>query len=117
MTPRVSREQGAESLQFSVLPACILLSTFLGAGELLRQTRSAYLVCRLDIFTDNPARFLFYQSFGIDACFRFKRRQISSYEKDPELGPGLAYVVAWEPYREYLLSRTKEEDVSIARII
>ena len=69
------------------------------------------------MFTDNLFRFLFYQSFGIDACFRFKRRQISSYEKDPELGPGLAYVVAWEPYREYLLSRTKEEDVSIARII
>jgi hypothetical protein len=55
---------------------------------------------------------LYYQSFGIDACFRFKRRQISSYEKDPELGPGFAYVVAWEPYQQYLLSQAKEGDVS-----
>ena len=56
-------------------------------------------------------RFLYYQSFGIDACFRFKRRQISSYEKDPELGPGYAYLVAWEPYSEYLRRFTNQEEV------
>lgn len=56
-------------------------------------------------------RYLYYQSFGIDACFRFKRRNISSYEKDPELGPGFAYVVAWEPFREYLSKHANQSEV------
>lgn len=56
------------------------------------------------------SRYLYYQSFGIDACFRFKRRQISSYEKDPELGPGFAYVVAWEPYQRYLLKNANQSE-------
>lgn len=57
-------------------------------------------------------RYLYYQSFGIDACFRFKRRQISSYQKDPELGPGFAYIVSWEPYSQYLLDNANQSDVS-----
>ena len=56
-------------------------------------------------------RYLHYQSFGIDACFRFKRRQILSYEKDPELGPGFAYVVAWGPYHKYLLKCANQSEV------
>jgi hypothetical protein len=56
-------------------------------------------------------RYLYNQTFGIDACFRFKRRQISSYEKDPELGPGYAYLVAWEPYRQYLRRFTDQQEV------
>ena len=58
-------------------------------------------------------RYLYYQSFGIDACFRFKRRQVSSYEKDPELGPGFAYVVAWEPYHQYLLDHADQSEVKV----
>ena len=58
-----------------------------------------------------PIRYLYYQTFGIDACFRFKRRQISSYEKDPELGPGYAYVVGWDSYSEYLRGFTNQEEV------
>ena len=57
-------------------------------------------------------RYLYYQSFGVDACFRFKRREISSYQKDPELGPGFAYVVAWESYKSYLLDHAEQKDVS-----
>ena len=60
-------------------------------------------------------RFLYYQSFGIDACFRFKRRQVSSYERDPELGPGYAYLVAWGPYSEYLRGFTNQEEVHRTR--
>ena len=60
----------------------------------------------------HPPRYLYYQRFGIDACFRFKRRQISSYEKDPELGPGFAYVVAWEPYDKYLRQRGNQSEVT-----
>jgi len=60
-------------------------------------------------------RYLYYQTFGIDACFRFKRRQVSSYERDPELGPGFAYLVAWDPYREYLLGFTNQQEVRFIR--
>jgi len=59
----------------------------------------------------HSSRYLYYQSFGIDACFRFKQRQISSYEKDPELGPGFAYVVAWEPYHRYLSKSGNRKEV------
>lgn len=47
-------------------------------------------------------RYLYYHAFGIDACFRFKRRQVSNYERDPALGPGYAYLVEWNAYKEYL---------------
>lgn len=58
------------------------------------------------------SRYLYYQSFGVDACFRFKRRDISSYERDPELGPGFAYVVSWKPYQDYLLSHANQSEVA-----
>lgn len=57
------------------------------------------------------SRYLYYLIIGIDACFRFKRRQISSYEKDPELGPGYAYLVAWDSYSEYLRRFSQQEEV------
>ena len=66
----------------------------------------------LSLYYLRPSRYLYYQSFGIDACFRFKRRQISSYEKDPELGPGFAYMVAWEPYHQYLLKHANQKEVN-----
>ena len=67
---------------------------------------------RLFVITNSiHPRYLYYQAFGIDACFRFKRRQVSNYEKDPELGPGFAYVVAWDSYSEYLRRFTDQEEV------
>ena len=56
-------------------------------------------------------RYIYYQAFGIDACFRFKRRQVSSYERDPELGPGYAYLVAWDSYKEYLDRFPEQQEV------
>lgn len=49
--------------------------------------------------------------FGIDTCFRFKRRQVSDYEKDLELGPGYAYLIAWDSYSEYLHCFTNQDKV------
>ena len=77
-------------------------------------TKESEYVIRLCTFSSSfltLRRYLYYQMFGIDACFRFKRRQISSHAKDPELGPRFAYVVAWEPYNEYLLQRGNQNDV------
>lgn len=50
----------------------------------------------------------------IDACFRLKRRDVSSREKDPGLGTGWAYFVEDEPYREHLLKYTDQQEVRIA---
>ncbi|KAF7324024.1 CxC2 domain-containing protein [Mycena kentingensis (nom. inval.)] len=47
-------------------------------------------------------RCIYIMFIAIDACFRLKRRMISSFVKDPCLGPGWAYMVAWGPYRDYL---------------
>jgi len=51
---------------------------------------------------------------AIDACFRLKRRIVSSEKKDPGLGTGWAYFVEDEPYREYLLTVTDQEEVWFA---
>ncbi|KAJ7194873.1 hypothetical protein GGX14DRAFT_333182, partial [Mycena pura] len=49
---------------------------------------------------------------ALDACFRLKRRMVSSQLKDPGLGTGWAYMVEWAPYREYLLTVTDQEEMS-----
>lgn len=99
-------------------PCCVLLAliptliSLLTGGQYQRSPSTSLIfllpILRCLLFS----RYLYYQSFGIDACFRFKRRHISSYEKDPELGPGFAYVVAWEPYNQYLLERANQNEVS-----
>lgn len=48
----------------------------------------------------------------MDACFRLKRRLVSSELKDPSLGPGWGYVVENAAYHEYLLTVTDQKEVS-----
>ncbi|KAL0567251.1 hypothetical protein V5O48_014745 [Marasmius crinis-equi] len=48
------------------------------------------------------ARFLFYKFISVDACFRLKRRQISSEEKDPGMFTGKAYFVEQEAYQKQM---------------
>jgi hypothetical protein len=50
---------------------------------------------------------------AMDACFRLKRRLVSSYLKDPSLAEGLAYMVASSSFREFLLSVTDQKEVSL----
>jgi hypothetical protein len=49
---------------------------------------------------------------AMDACFRLKRRLISSELKDPDLGPGWAYMVDTGPYRDYLRGVTDQKEVN-----
>ena len=51
---------------------------------------------------------------AIDACFRLKRRLVSSEAKDPGLATGLAYFVPDQPYRGYLLTKTDQKEVCIS---
>jgi hypothetical protein len=49
---------------------------------------------------------------AIDACFRLKRRLVSSFLKDPSLGSGWSYMVEAVLYRQFLLTVTDQKEVS-----
>ncbi|KAJ7735423.1 hypothetical protein DFH07DRAFT_870763 [Mycena maculata] len=57
-------------------------------------------------------RFLYILYIAIDACFRLKRRLVSSEMKDPALGSGWAFFTEDKPYREYLKSVTDQKEMS-----
>ncbi|KAJ7017197.1 hypothetical protein C8F04DRAFT_1200847 [Mycena alexandri] len=57
-------------------------------------------------------RFLYCLFLALDACFRLKRRMVSSELRDPGLGTGWGYFVEQEPYHAYLLTRTNEQEMS-----
>ncbi|KAJ7175530.1 hypothetical protein C8R46DRAFT_1160834 [Mycena filopes] len=65
--------------------------------------------------TPPEKRHLFTLFIGLDACFRLKRRLISSQMKDPGLGTGWAYMVENEPYREYLHTVTNQKEMTTCR--
>ncbi|KAJ6486565.1 hypothetical protein C8R47DRAFT_1216667 [Mycena vitilis] len=57
-------------------------------------------------------RFLYTIFLALDACFRLKRRLVSSELKDPDLGPGWAYMLNTMPYREYLRGVTDQKEMN-----
>ncbi|KAJ7705144.1 hypothetical protein B0H16DRAFT_1747395 [Mycena metata] len=57
-------------------------------------------------------QFLYIMFLAMDACFRLKRRLVSSERKDPSLGSGWSYLVESGPYREYLLTVTDQKEMS-----
>ncbi|KAJ7430256.1 hypothetical protein B0H11DRAFT_2263932 [Mycena galericulata] len=57
-------------------------------------------------------RYLYILYLAIDACFRLKRRLVSSEAKDPGLGTGWAYFTEDPPYRKYLLTVTDQKEMS-----
>ncbi|KAJ6487280.1 hypothetical protein C8R47DRAFT_1216473 [Mycena vitilis] len=57
-------------------------------------------------------RFLYTLYIALDACFRLKRRLISSELKDPDLGSGWAYMVENSPYRDYLRTVTNQKEMN-----
>ncbi|KAE9383792.1 hypothetical protein BT96DRAFT_843349, partial [Gymnopus androsaceus JB14] len=61
---------------------------------------------------NNPKQWLYMFFLAIDACFRLKRKLISTHKKYPPLQPGWAYMVDPKPYQEYLLSVTDQDEMS-----
>ncbi|KAJ7851560.1 hypothetical protein B0H13DRAFT_2360052 [Mycena leptocephala] len=57
-------------------------------------------------------RALYILFLAMDACFRLKRRMVSSELKDPGLGTGWAYMVESALYRRYLLGVTDQKEMS-----
>ncbi|KAJ7106180.1 hypothetical protein C8R44DRAFT_886072 [Mycena epipterygia] len=56
--------------------------------------------------------FLYILFLALNACFRLKRRLVSSEIKDPPLTTGWAYLTERVPYREYLLMVTDQKEMS-----
>ncbi|KAJ6514876.1 hypothetical protein C8R47DRAFT_961701 [Mycena vitilis] len=57
-------------------------------------------------------QFLYVLFLALDACFRLKRRMISSEIKDPGLGTGWAYVMENALYRHFLRTVTDQKEMS-----
>ncbi|KAJ7856413.1 hypothetical protein B0H13DRAFT_1902672 [Mycena leptocephala] len=56
-------------------------------------------------------RFLYTLFIALDACFRLKRWLVSSELKDPDSGPGWAYMVETGACREYLQMVMNQKDM------
>ncbi|KAJ7579361.1 hypothetical protein C8J56DRAFT_897711 [Mycena floridula] len=59
------------------------------------------VICGLVNAQTPESRFIYTLFLAMDACFRLKRKMVSSDEKNPGLGTGMAYFVEDQPYREY----------------
>lgn len=63
--------------------------------------------------TTHPSyRFLYMLFVAIDACFRLKRKDISSWELDPSLQDGQSYFVSAKPYAAWCETLKDQTDVS-----
>ncbi|KAJ7575804.1 hypothetical protein C8J56DRAFT_1063043 [Mycena floridula] len=58
------------------------------------------------------SRFIYTLFLAMDACFRLKRKIVSSDEKDPGLGTGFAYFVEDPPYQEYCQSLGEQTEMN-----
>ncbi|KAK7038932.1 hypothetical protein VNI00_010323 [Paramarasmius palmivorus] len=81
--------------------------------RVMRQWRFLKLLKRGGIGND-PTRELVDVKEGelLDACFRLKRRNISSEKKDPGLYTGLAYYVPQPDYQEWMKSVPEQKETS-----
>ncbi|KAF7337193.1 CxC2 domain-containing protein [Mycena sanguinolenta] len=57
-------------------------------------------------------QYLYIIFLALDACFRLKRRMVSSWAKDPSLSGGWAYFVESPEYREFLMTVTDQKEMS-----
>ncbi|KAK7026742.1 hypothetical protein VNI00_015515 [Paramarasmius palmivorus] len=56
--------------------------------------------------------FLYYKFLSVDACFRLKRRAISSEAGDPGLFTGLAYYVDQGPYQKWMRAAPDQKETN-----
>ncbi|KAF7376803.1 CxC2 domain-containing protein [Mycena sanguinolenta] len=62
--------------------------------------------------TPPAMRFLYAIFLAIDACFRLKRKKISSWAADPSLQDGWAYFVQSAPYAEFVKTLGEQKEMS-----
>jgi hypothetical protein len=56
-------------------------------------------------------RFLYAVYWAIDACFRLKRKMISSWAADPSIQDGWAYFTAWKSYGPFVKTLGEQKEV------
>ncbi|KAJ7803737.1 hypothetical protein B0H14DRAFT_3487098 [Mycena olivaceomarginata] len=57
-------------------------------------------------------RFLYAIYWAIDACFRLKRKMISSWAADPSIQDGWAYFTAWKDYGPFVKTLGEQKEMS-----
>ncbi|KAJ7694277.1 hypothetical protein B0H14DRAFT_3044225 [Mycena olivaceomarginata] len=57
-------------------------------------------------------RFLFAVFWAFDACFRLKRKKISSWAADPSIQDGWAYFTAWKEYGPFVSTLGEQTEMS-----
>ncbi|KAL1689041.1 hypothetical protein GGG16DRAFT_126749 [Schizophyllum commune] len=57
-------------------------------------------------------RYLYVLFIALDACFRLKRRKISSRERDPSLADGGSYMVESAPFEEFIKNADEQTELS-----
>ncbi|KAI5885767.1 uncharacterized protein SCHCODRAFT_01205560 [Schizophyllum commune H4-8] len=57
-------------------------------------------------------KYLYTLFIALDACFRLKRRKISTRERDPSLADGGSYLAESGPFEEYLSTAKEQTDIS-----
>ncbi|KAL1739019.1 hypothetical protein HDZ31DRAFT_50063, partial [Schizophyllum fasciatum] len=62
-------------------------------------------------WADAPSdkQFLYTKAICLDACFRLKRRQVSSWERDPALTDGRSYLVESAPFEAHIKKEGKDQ--------
>ncbi|TRM60680.1 hypothetical protein BD626DRAFT_549440 [Schizophyllum amplum] len=56
--------------------------------------------------------YLYYMPIALDACFRLKRRAVSSAAKDPRLIDGGGYIVEQKPFDAYIKTAARQDDTT-----
>jgi hypothetical protein len=114
MTPadvRPKRKRGSSRSTASLAPSLGL--TFHRAGK--RRRRSYGKIVAL--FALSRAliafRFLYAIFLAIDACFRLKRKKISSWHADPSISDGWAYFTRSVEYLEFVKTLGEQKEVSL----
>lgn len=90
--------------QSSVLLALILARISQITGVLHQKIHGApsLYICTSTTLNDLIFRWLYRLFVGIDANFRAKRKNVSSYDNDPALNNGIAYFVEDTHYKNFL---------------
>ncbi|KAL1740792.1 hypothetical protein HDZ31DRAFT_67576 [Schizophyllum fasciatum] len=57
-------------------------------------------------------QYLYFLIIALDACFRLKRRQVSSIEKDPRLMDGSAYIIERTPFDRWIKTIGQQDEVT-----
>jgi hypothetical protein len=99
------------NLPSNVLHVHILARTYLMDGKKRHLTIGMSAVFAKAGLLTRFIRFIYNMFISFDACFRLKRKRISTWKKDPSLQDGWAYFVENEPYLDWVHKMARQKEV------